>query len=118
MEKPKIGWGPERHRKFRQEVTALDGIWSNTCSALEQDFKGLVKSMKCSLTRVVGDVFNRFLSAFDQECDTTDLDDATQKALQALLRTCLEEVNEYVKTELDPAWKALPKNDTNQVDEF
>jgi hypothetical protein len=30
--------------------------------------------------------------------------------LQALFRICLEEVNENVKTELDPAWEALVKS--------
>lgn len=110
MEKPKIGWGPERHLRFKAEVTAIDGIWSNTCTALEQDFKSLVKSSKEGMTLAVGEVFNRFLSTFDQDCDTADLDAPTQKALQALLRTCLEEVNEYVKTELNPAWEALIKS--------
>jgi hypothetical protein len=52
---------------------------------------------------------NRLLSTFDQDCDTADLDEPTQKALQALLKACLEEVNHYVKTELDPAWEALDK---------
>ena len=37
----------------------------------------------------------------------TDLDDVAQKAFPALLRICLEEVNDFVKTELDPAWAAL-----------
>lgn len=107
MEKPKIGWGQQRHLVFKNEVTALDGIWSNTCTALEQDFKKLVESTKVNMSKAVGEVFNRFLSAFEQDCDTTDLDEPSQKALQALLRTCLEEVKGYIRTELDPAWEAL-----------
>lgn len=33
-----------------------------------------------------------------------------QRALQVLLRICLEEVEDYGKTVLDPAWEALLKS--------
>lgn len=76
------------------------------CQEALQRLEARIKGM----TTAVGEVFSRFLSTFDQDCDTADLDEPTQKALQALLRTCLEEVKDYVKTELDPAWEALVKS--------
>lgn len=83
----------------------------NTCMAMEKDFRSLVESTRSALTTEVGVVFKGLLSGFDERCDAADLDETTQKALQALLRSCLEEVNNLVRTELDPAWETLVKSD-------
>lgn len=107
MDKPKIGWGKQRHLTFKTQVTAFDGIWSRSCAAMEQDFKDLVESSKSNMTLGVGQVFERFRSSFEQGCETSDIDEAAQKALQELLRASLEEIDSYVKKELEPAWEAL-----------
>lgn len=110
MERPKIGWPKQRQLTFRGEVIAFGAIWSRSCTALEQEFKDLVEASKANMTRGVGEVFERFLSTFDEGCDTSSIDEAAQKALQDLLKTSLEEVDDYVKKELEPAWKSLDKS--------
>ena len=112
MDKPKIGWGAQRHLVFKQEVTATDGIWANACTAMERDFKGEVEASKADMSKAVTAVFDSFLSSFDKDSDADDLDEETHKALQALLKTCLEEAHEFVKTELDPAWEKLVKSNS------
>ena len=118
MGKPKIGWGLHRHLVFKSRVSAFNGVWLKSCLALEQDFKQLLEVTKGNMGEAIGGVFDRLVSSFGNDNDSAGIDESAQKELRKLLKTRLEEVDEYVKTELDPAWKALPKNDTNQVDEF
>lgn len=110
MEKPKIGWGKQRHLVFKGKVTAFDGVWSNSCAAMEQDFRSLVEVTKVNMNTVVGDVFANLLNSFDRGCDSTNIDEPAQKELQKLLRTRLVDIKDYIKKELDPAWEALDKS--------
>lgn len=118
MDKPKIGWGAHRHLTFKGKVTAFNGVWLKSCVALEQDFKQLLEVTKGKMSEAIGEVFDRLVSSFGNDNDSTGIDESAQKELRKLLKVSLEEADEYVKTELDPAYEALPKNNTSQVDEF
>ena len=117
MEKPKIGWGQQRHLVFKNRVTAFNGVWLKSCVALEQDFKQLLEVTRANMSEAIGGVFDRLVSSFGDDDDSAGIDESAQKELRKLLKTRLDEVNDYIKTELDPAWEAIAKSNT-QVDEF
>jgi hypothetical protein len=117
MDKPKIGWGSQRHLTFKGRVSAFNGVWMKSCVALEQDFRQLLDVTKSGMAEAIGGVFDRLVTSFGNDSDAAGIDESAQKELRNLLRISLEEVNEYVKAELEPAWEALPKS-SSPVDEF
>jgi hypothetical protein len=117
MQKPKTGWGQQRHLVFKSRVSAFNGVWLKSCVALEQDFKQLLEVTKGNMAEAIGGEFDRLVSSFGTDNDSTSIDESAQKELRKLLKTRLEEVDDYIKTELEPAWEALPKS-SSQADEF
>lgn len=109
MERPKIGWAKQRHLVFKAEVTSYNGVWLDACAAMERDFAALVADTKIQLAAEVGKVFADFRSVFDSGCASPEVDEQAQKHLRQLLSARLEEADEYIKNELEPAWNIIDK---------
>lgn len=77
---------------------------------METDLKVLLKKSKTALTREIGKVFERFLTSFDGGWEAAEIDEESQKELQAMLRVVLDDISTFTDQELNPAWEALASN--------
>ncbi|KAL1584732.1 hypothetical protein WHR41_06887 [Cladosporium halotolerans] len=110
LPKPAMGYAKERHIVFKNEVIASSGVWFGSCSAMEEDLKLLLSKSKADLTREIGNIFEGFRTSFDGGWEATEIDEESQKELQAMLKTVLDDVSTFIEKELNPAWEALASN--------